>query len=367
MEFGVRVAGGDRLLEMRNLGLALQKRALLTSMGVTGRASSDRRGIPTPGCIGSCAVAPASAVDAGFSCGASDCQLAHAGGGGLDSWGDVTLRNSRVSDNAAAGPLTSDANGAGIYAQQGSLVVDHSAVTDNRATTIAPNGRFAEGAGIMFDTFFSPGATCQSPLPACQLTVRDSVVTGNTSSLSNDMPALGDGQLIGLGANAGGIHVGDGIPTTVQGTEIGGNAATASDPEGEPGAIDAGMIVGDSPLTMSETRVDGNQTQANALTLADAGPDGSALELDGGGTIDTTSISHNRTSVTAPEGDAGAAGTLAVLNFNNDPSLVTIRRSVIGDNVVLARSSTGTADVLGSGVFNRVQVFCRDFVMWIGG
>lgn len=154
MEFGVRVAGGDRLLEMRNLGLALQKRALLTSMGVTGRASSDRRGIPTPGCIGSCAVAPASAVDAGFSCGASDCQLAHAGGGGLDSWGDVTLRNSRVSDNAAAGPLTSDANGAGIYAQQGSLVVDHSAVTDNRATTIAPNGRFAEGAGIMFDTFF---------------------------------------------------------------------------------------------------------------------------------------------------------------------------------------------------------------------
>jgi hypothetical protein len=53
-----------------------------------------------------------------------------------------------------------------------------------------------------------------------------------------------------------------------RGTEIGGNAATASDPEGEPGAIDAGMIVGDSPLTMSETRVDGNQTQANALHLA---------------------------------------------------------------------------------------------------
>jgi hypothetical protein len=42
-----------------------------------------------------------------------------------------------------------------------------------------------------------------------------------------------------------------------------------------------------------------------------------------------------------------------VLNFNNDPSLVTIRRSVIGDNVVLARSSTGTADLLGSGVFNN--------------
>lgn len=109
------------------------------------------------------AVAPSSAIDAGFSCGAGDCQFAHAGGGGLDSWGDVTLRNSRVSGDAAAGPLTSDANSGGIYAQQSALVVDRSEVTNNQATAIAPNGRFAAGAGIMFDTFSSPPGTCRAP------------------------------------------------------------------------------------------------------------------------------------------------------------------------------------------------------------
>jgi hypothetical protein len=56
--------------------------------------------------------------------------------------------------------------------------------------------------------------------------------------------------------------------------------------------------------------------------------------------------------VTAPGGDAGNSGTLAVLNFNNDAALVTVRRSVIAGNIVRALSSTGTAEVFGGGVLN---------------
>jgi len=46
--------------------------------------------------------------------------------------GDVVLRDSLVADNVSTGPLASDADGAGIYAQQGTLTLDHATVTGNR-------------------------------------------------------------------------------------------------------------------------------------------------------------------------------------------------------------------------------------------
>jgi hypothetical protein len=296
-------------------------------------------------------VAPAASVDAGFSCGAADCQFAHAGGGGVDSWGDVTLRDSVVSDNQAAGRLTSDADGAGIYAQAGSLTVEHTIVTANRAVAAAPDGRYAEGAGIMFDAFFSPG--CGPPQPACRLVVRGSTVSANASTLTNTLPAFAGGQLIAMLANAGGIHVGDSIPTTVQNTTIAGNTTTASDPQGEPAAIDAGMIIGDSPLTMKNARVERNLTSVTSATTEDSGTSGTALELDGPATITNASIVGNVTTVFTPDGDAGANGALAVFNFSGDPELVTVRNSVIANNVTTARSDTGAATVMGSGVFNN--------------
>jgi hypothetical protein len=146
---------------------------------------------------------PATAVDAGFSCGPTgDCQFAQAGGGGIDSWGDVTLDTTTVSNNEAAGPVTSDADGAGIYSQQGTLTMDNSVVTGNRTIASTPNGRFAEGAGIMFDTFFSAPNTCSAPAPACALVVRNSVVSDNHSTLTNTLPSFAGGQVIGMDANA---------------------------------------------------------------------------------------------------------------------------------------------------------------------
>jgi hypothetical protein len=72
----------------------------------------------------------------------------------------------------------------------------------NRTIASTPNGRFAEGAGIMFDTFFSAPNTCSAPAPACALVVRNSVVSDNHSTLTNTLPSFAGGQVIGMDANA---------------------------------------------------------------------------------------------------------------------------------------------------------------------
>jgi len=306
------------------------------------------------------AVAPTTAVDAGFSCGPTgDCQFAQAGGGGIDSWGDVTLEDTIVNNNEAAGAVTSDADGAGIYSQEGALTVDRSVIIDNQAIATIPNGRFAEGAGIMFDTTFSAPA-CTLPQPTCTLVIRDSVVSDNASTVTSSLPSFGQGQLISIGANAGGVHVGDDIPTTVRNTAIDANSATATDLEGEPSAIDAGMILGDSPLTMQNVNIDNNRTITTSATTADVGSNGNAIELDGPGTISDTKIDDNVATSTSPDGAAATDGGLAVLNFTGDPKLVTVENSVISGNITQAHSSTGSASVLGGAVFNNSLLLMRN-------
>ncbi len=299
--------------------------------------------------------APATSIDAGIPCGPSgECRFAHAGGGGIASWGTVTLERTIVSHNEAAGAFTSDADGAGIYIPQGGLIVDHSVVTDNRAIATTPNGRFAEGGGIMVDTSFSPPGT------SCTLVVRDSVASKNQATLTSTLPSFAGGALIEMSANAGGIHVGDDIPTTVVNTAIDDNSAAATDPQGEASAIDAGVNVGDSPLVMRNTRIDGNRSATTSATTADVGATGDAIELDGGGTITNTRIIANRSTSVSPTGAAAAAGALGVFNFNGDPKLVTVKNSVISGNVTDARSATGSATVLGGGVFNNSLLLMRN-------
>lgn len=299
-------------------------------------------------------VAPSASVDAGadLPCSdTSDCLFALAGGGGIDSWGDLTVEHSVISDNTATGPATSDADGAGIYGQQGMLSVQASVITRNRAIAGPTAGRYAEGAGIMFDTFFSGG--CAAPAPACSVDIRDSTVSGNDSALTTNLPAFAKGTLIGTGVNAGGIHIGDGIPTSVLRSTIAGNTATAENSAGEATAIDAAMLVGDSPLSMQGVRVSGNRTLNTVATSTDIGPGGSTVELDGPGKLTNVALVHNLCSETSASGLAADTGALAVFNFSGDPRLVTVRDSVISGNVAEADSANGQAIVQGSGVFNN--------------
>ena len=104
----------------------------------------------------------------------------------------MTIDRSVISDNQAGGDPTSDANGGGIYAQLGTLTVSNSSVLGNR--TVAPNGsgRFAEGAGIMFDTFFTFadfGTPCSAaPVAPCKFVMKNTVVSGNVSRLTSTYP-----------------------------------------------------------------------------------------------------------------------------------------------------------------------------------
>jgi hypothetical protein len=298
---------------------------------------------------------PRTAIPSGIRCLArfphGQCPFAMAAGGGVDSWGKLTLIHTLVSGNsvgpvAGLPPVVSDSDGAGIFSAQGSLTMTGSVVSRNLAVAAAPNGRFAEGGGVFVG--FDGGN-------ADALTVSDSLVAGNSARLTTDLPAFANGgKLIEMNANSGGIHVGDSVPTIVDHTVITGNSVLTRGLRSEPVGFDSAMLVGDSKLTMSDTSISGNRVSASVATTADSGPAGTTLELDGGGRISNTSISGNTTAVESAKGVAGNGGAgLAVLNFSNDPRLVTVSGGVIGGNYAIARTRAGSATVQGVGVLNN--------------
>jgi hypothetical protein len=299
---------------------------------------------------------PSTSIPSGLSCPGGfpqgQCPFAPANGGGIDSWGALTLIRTAVTANTAgAAPgqpgTASDADGGGIYSRQGSLTLDHAIVSGNRATATSPAGRFAEGGGIWVGVpDFEPGSDSGRDV----LVIQDSVISGNTASLSTDLPTVFGGQVQNLVANTGGVLVTGRTPTTtVENTVISKNTAIATDPNGEGGALDAGMNVTGGTLDMSGSVVSGNRAITKTGTSEGVGFAGSALEADGGGTISDTRITGNFSSVDSPHSAAGVAGALGV--FGSD-SLLTVRDSTITGNTAIASSNTGSADVQGAGVFN---------------
>jgi hypothetical protein len=298
---------------------------------------------------------PVRAVPSGIPCPggfpAGQCPFALAAGGGIDSWGHLTLVRTAVIGNTvgpAAGlrAVPSDSDGAGIYSQQGSVRLDHVLVSGNHAVAATPDGRFAEGGGVFIGGPFGGSDT---------LAVRNSVVARNSASLTTSLPKFAAGKLIDMNANSGGIHVGDHIPTTVDNTAFTGNSVMTKDLRGEPIAFDSAMLVGDSRLTMRHSIISGNKLFADMATTADTGPAGTALELDGGGTISNTRITGNTTTALSPRGVAGNAGAgLAVYTFPPaTPRLVTVRGSVISGNTAIAKTPAGSATVQGVGILNN--------------
>ncbi len=296
---------------------------------------------------------PSAAIPSGTKCPGGfphgQCPFAAAVGGGIESWGNLTLVHTTVSNNTA-GPaaglpaVCSDCDGGGIFSEQGGLTMTGTTLSGNRAIAAAPNGRFAEGGAVYASPDFG-GSNA--------LTVNNSSVTGNSAGLTTNLPKFAGGQLIGLNANSGGIHVGDGVPTTVDGTVIKDNSASADGPYGEADAIDAAMNVGDSPLTMRDSTISGNRLTDDLATNADSGSDGSAVEADGGGIISNAHITGNTVTVVSPNGVAGNAGAgLAALHSDNDARLLTVSDSVISGNTAIARTSTGSATITGVGILN---------------
>jgi hypothetical protein len=282
----------------------------------------------------------------GAVCPDGDCPYAEANGAGIDNWGSMKLMNTVVSDNEAGGPVASDAIGAGIWSNLGSLTLAKCTIVRNRAVVRAPNGRFAEGGGV----FVRGGA----------LTIRDTLVGDNATNLTSVLPVFAGDTRIDMASQAAGVFVTDGIPTTIERTVIAGNEVTAHDPVGEPAAYDSGLLVLDSPVTMRDSVVSGNRVTSMTQTTADIGPAGGALELHHGGTLTNVVVAGNASVVKTSVGDAWVAGALIVFDFSGDPRTVFLRDSLVGGNTAVATSTAGAAITQGAGIYNNSLLDLRN-------
>jgi len=296
-------------------------------------------------------VEPRRALPAGPPCpGGTRCPFALAAGGGIDSWGMVTLVGSAVRGNLVGG-IASDADGGGIASQLGPLTLRHSVVRGNTAIAVAPNGRFAEGGGL----FVTGGS----------LHLEESVVAANRAVLRTSLPAFAAGALIDMNAHAGGIHVGIDVPTVIDHASITGNSVAATGLRSEPCAFDSAILIQDSPLVMRDTLVARNRVTARIATAADVGLCGNAFDSDGGTArltrvriIDNVSLSTSRSGV------ASTTAGLAVTNVSDHAARqVTVAESQISGNVAVARSRSGTAVVQGVGLLNNALLELRHVVV----
>jgi hypothetical protein len=273
-------------------------------------------------------VAPSDTAPFGPPCPNGPCPFAFAGGGGIDSWGTLTLANTTISDNrvgSASGlsTLASDAVGGAITNFLGPLTISGSVIHGNQASATAPNGRFAEGGAIMVS-----GGT---------LKVSNSSVAENSAALSASLP-----DSVELLANGGGMHVASDVSTvTISNTRVSGNSVSMTNTVGDAEAFSGGILVDlDVAFTMSNSVVADNSVSSATL----AGSSGNA-EGDSGagailGTISNTRFTGNTVTVTSAAGDAAAfAG--ALIDFGS------ITNGVISNNHVHASSPSGTAFAAG--------------------
>ena len=282
--------------------------------------------------------APTATLPLGPACPDGPCSFAWAKGGGIDNWGRLTLDNTRVSDNVAAG-VASDADGGGINVwSAGKLTLRDSRVSSNRAIAATPNGRFAEGGGIFTD-------------PEVDLTIRGGSVSDNRARLTSTLPYFVPGEdPLDMNANGGGIHSGDGGSVTILNASMNRNVVSVSAPNGEPVAFDSALHPGDGALVLRGDTIDGNTLVANVGSSTHVGASGSALDINGPATVSHTEIAFNSTAITSQSGTAEANGAVYSGDPKSQPAL--IEHSTITANTAYASSPGGVAMVKGAGLVN---------------
>lgn len=276
-------------------------------------------------------VAPTTAIDSGLPCPPDititcingDLPFAQAAGGGINTFGALTLTNTTVSNNQAGAPVASDVGPGGIASIEGGLRLKNSTVMGNQAIASAPNGRFAETGGVAVF-----GGT---------LTVDNTRISDNTASLSSSMPSDIPG---GTGAFAGGINVGAVSGATITDTTISGNAATMTNSVGDAFASSGG---GEISGTLTNVRLTGNSVDVSSAA-GNATALGGASVFDGG-TITNSLVSNNHIHAAAPLGSVDVSG--GGMNLFGP---TTLRNSTVSGNTVDASGASGSAR--GGGIFD---------------
>jgi hypothetical protein len=273
-------------------------------------------------------VAPTETVPFGPPCpGGGNCPFAGAFGGGIDSWGTLSLANTTVSDNrvgSASGLslLASDAEGAGIRSWLSDLTISNSIVDGNQAAAAVPNGRFAGPGGIFFG-----GGT---------LTITNSSVTNNSATLAAAFPSS-----VQLAAATGGIHIEfNAHAATISNSTISGNSATMTNSVGDATAFSAGLQADTGVVTLSNDVIADNSVSSTALGNANA--NGGVGEI--GGTLNNDRLTGNTVDVSSATGNASGAAGATIFDGG------TITNSLISNNHIHASAPAGSVDVRGGGL-----------------
>jgi hypothetical protein len=261
------------------------------------------------------------------------CPFAQAAGGGIDSWGTLTLTNTKVSNNhvgTASGLSTvaSDADGGAIANELGPLTINNSTISGNEATASAPNGRFADSGAL-----FLEGGT---------VTMTNSTVTDNTASLAASEPnsiAANNGAI----AIAGAIHVEGGVTAaTISNTTISGNSASMTNTVGDATAFSGGLHT-DGVFTLNNDNIADNSIYSATLPPSTGDAEGDSAAGEMAGTISNTRLTGNTVTVRSASGTAiGLAGATIVMG--------TLTNSVVSANHVFASSPTGNVVLAGGGL-----------------
>jgi hypothetical protein len=276
-------------------------------------------------------VAPSDTAPFGPPCPSGPCPFAFAGGGGIDSWGTLTLANTNVNDNrvgSASGlsTLASDADGGAITSNLGPLTISGSVIHGNQASATGQNGRFAEGGAII-----ASGGTVR---------ISNSSITDNSAALAASLP-----NSVELLANGGGMHITSDVRVAaISNTTISGNSVAMTNTVGDAEAFSGGVHVDlDVDFTMSNSVVADNSVSSATLagSSGNAGGDSGAGEILG--TISNTRFTRNTVTVTSAAGDATALAG-AFIDFGS------ITNSVISDNHVQASSPSGTVFAAGGAI-----------------
>jgi hypothetical protein len=283
-------------------------------------------------------VAPTATVPSHHACPSGPCPNALAAGGGIDSWGTLTVVGTTISNNlvgAAAGlsNVAAGADGGAIYseASAGPLTISNSVISGNQVSTSAPNGRFANAGGI-----FVIGGS---------LSMSASAVTNNSATLNAAMPNSVDTQAV-----AGGIHIGD--QTTggsIRNSTVSGNSANMTNTAGDANAFSGGVHT-DTTVALSNDTITNNTVTASALGLASGNAAGDSGAGEWAGTVTNTLVTGNSVSASSVAGDAGADAGASVFAGS-------ITNSIVSDNHVQASSPVGTAaDHGGAFVIGGVSI-----------
>ena len=272
-------------------------------------------------------VAPSTTVPTESTCPAGPCQFAGAVGGGINSWGDLTLLRTSVSHNrvgSASGlsDLASDAVGGGIEHVAGDLTISDSSLQDNQVSASAPNGRFAEGGALR-----SLGRN---------VTLSNDVFRGNGATLHAGLPSsVGD-----MVAHSGAVFLSSQV-ATIRDTEFSHNSATMTNTAGNTYA-NSGAVHSNVLLTLTGGVFTHNTVVSAALgSVGRALGDSAAGEVSG--TITGTRFTHNTLTVSSAAGDATASGGAAILSGS-------LTDSVVNGNRVIAHSRHGTVTLAGAGI-----------------